>query len=425
MSRPALPAARMIGVDIARFLAIVGMIAAHLVSIGGMLAAPGSFDEVAGEVADTLTAGIAAPLFAVLGGVSTVFATRKLLRAGRAGAAMGAVAVRGVLLILIGLTLGIIETPVAIVLAYYGLAMLLIAPLVAARSWLLGLIALVLTAGGGIMNAAIREANPSWGGAGQVNFDSFAQDPWAALRTLLLTGEYPALTWCAYLLVGMLIGRLLTGTAQRGALGRAAALLTTAGAALAVVAQLVSNAVVATLGGVSDPALEGYPSELLTEYVAQSTEGAPLSTQLWAQFVATPHSGSLIDILRTAGIAAAVIGVLVLLCDVLRTRGGRAANAPGPVLGTLRAAGAAPLTIYTLHIIATGVILEPALMSPAAFSGEGLDWWVAGLSGFGLQLAGVLLIGAVLAALGRRGPLEALVSGVVKLVVREGRTTRV
>ncbi|GAA1593880.1 heparan-alpha-glucosaminide N-acetyltransferase domain-containing protein [Leucobacter chromiireducens] len=423
MSRPALPAARMIGVDIARFLAIVGMIAAHLVSIGGMLAAPGSFDEVAGEVADTLTAGIAAPLFAVLGGVSTVFATRKLLRAGRAGAAMGAVAVRGVLLILIGLTLGIIETPVAIVLAYYGLAMLLIAPLVAARSWLLGLIALVLTAGGGIMNAAIREANPSWGGAGQVNFDSFAQDPWAALRTLLLTGEYPALTWCAYLLVGMLIGRLLTGAAQRGALGRAAALLTTAGAALAVVAQLVSNAVVATLGGVSDPALEGYPSELLTEYVAQSTGGAPLSTQLWAQFVATPHSGSLIDILRTAGIAAAVIGVLVLLCDVLRTRGG--AGAPGPVLGTLRAAGAAPLTIYTLHIIATGVILEPALMSPAAFSGEGLDWWVAGLSGFGLQLTGVLLIGAVLAALGRRGPLEALVSGVVKLVVREGRTTRV
>ncbi|WP_164512767.1 heparan-alpha-glucosaminide N-acetyltransferase domain-containing protein [Leucobacter chromiireducens] len=425
MTSPAPAATRMIGVDVARFLAIIGMIAAHLIPIAGMIAEPGSFDEAAGKFTDTLTAGIAAPLFAVLGGVSTVLATRKLLAAGRTGAAIGAVAIRGGLLILIGLTLGIIETPVAIVLAYYGIAMLLIAPLVWARSWLLALIALVLTVGGGWLNAVYREGADTPYEGGQVNFDSFAQDPFAALRTLLLTGEYSALTWCAYLLFGVLIGRLLTGSARRGGLGRAAALLTAVGAVFAVAGQLVSNAVVATLGGVTDPALDWVSAPDRAEYVTQSTFGAPLSTQLWAQLVATPHSGSLIDIVRTAGIAAAVIGALVLLCDVARARGGRATPAPGPLLATVRAAGAAPLTIYTLHIIATGVLLQPALDSPDAFTGAGFDWWVAGVGAFALQLAGVLGIGALLAALGRRGPLEALVSGIVKLGIREGSAGRV
>ena len=432
-SAPA-PAARMIGVDVARFLAIVGMIAAHLVPVAGMLAEPGSTAESAGRITDALTAGIAAPLFAVLGGVSTVFATRRLLRSGRAGAAIGAVAVRGALLIVIGLVLGLIETPVAIVLAYYGAAMLIVAPLVAVRSWLLGALALVLGVAGGPVNAALRVDMEPWPPGDQITFEGFGQDPGGTLGALLLTGEYPAITWVAYLLVGVLIGRLLTAAARRGALGRAAGLLAGAGAVAAVAGQLVSNAAVAaasaaasTAAGTLPPGLAAFagvaPDEF-AEYVTSSTLGAPLAPELWAQLIATPHSGSPVDVLRTVGIAASVIGLLVLLCDVLRTGGRPGTRPPGAVLGAVRAAGAAPLTVYTLHIVATGLLLEPALADPSAFFGDGLPWWAAGLGAFALQLAGVLAIGALLAALGRRGPLEAFVSGAVRLVVRGGDRER-
>ena len=114
-----------------------------------------------------------------------------------------------------------------------------------------------------------------------------------------------------------------------------------------------------------------------------------------------------------------MIGLLVLVCDVARGDGpGHTADRPlGPVLATVRAAGAAPLTIYALHIVATGVILEPALQDPATWD-TGFPWWVAGVGAYALQLAGALVIGAILAASGKRGPLEAAVSGVVRLAVR-------
>lgn len=406
--------ARYIGIDIARFLAIVGMMAAHLVSVAAYVAEPGSFDEAAGAWTDALTEGIAAPLFAVLGGVSVVFATRRPLREGRTGAAISATLIRGALLILIGLLLGLIETPVAIVLAYYGVAMILVAPLVAARSWVLGAIAGVLLLIGGPLNALARSGLDGTDPSGSLTFEDFGNDWFAALRSLVLTGEYPALTWCVYLLVGVLVGRALVAASGRGSLGRTAALVTAIGAAVATAAQLVSALVIANVSALGGPWPPGTDPAAVSEVVAHSSDGAPLAPELWAQLIATPHSGSPVDILRTAGIALAVIGLLVLLCDAGRTA---ATRQLGPVLGTVRAAGAAPLTIYALHIIATGVLLEPAFNDPSIWE-FGFPWWAAGVSAYALQLAGVLLIGALLAALGRRGPLEAAVSGIVRLAVR-------
>ncbi|TDP95466.1 uncharacterized protein DUF1624 [Leucobacter luti] len=406
--------ARYIGVDIARFLAIAGMMAAHLITIAAYVAEPGSFDEAAGAVADTLTEGIAAPLFAVLGGVSVVFATRRTLREGRTGAAIGATVLRGALLILIGLLLGLIETPVAIVLAYYGVAMILIAPLVAVRSWVLGTIAGALGVFGGPLNALARAGLEGTDPSGSLTFEDFGIDWFASLRALLLTGEYPALTWCVYLLFGVLIGRALVAATARAALGRTAAVLAALGAAVAVAAQFVSTAVIANVSAFGGPWPSGTDPAEVAEIVAHSSDGAPLAPELWAQLIATPHSGSPLDILRTAGIALAVIGLLVLLCDVGRAAAGRPL---GPVLGTVRAAGAAPLTIYSLHIVATGVLLEPAFQDPSIWE-SGFPWWAAGISAYALQLGGALLIGALLARLGTRGPLEAAVSWIVRLVVR-------
>lgn len=419
--------ARYIGVDVARFLAIAGMMAAHLVTIGALLAEPGSFAESAGALTDTLTEGIAAPLFAVLGGVSVVFASRRPLREGRVGAAISGTLIRGALLILIGLLLGLIETPVAIVLAYYGAAMILVAPLIAARGLILGLLAGALGLVGGPLNAMLREGlseltttDPS----GSVTFEDFGIDGVGATRALLMTGEYPALTWCVYLLIGILVGRALVSATEQGTLGRVALACFGGGAVVAAAAQLLSSLVIANLPRLGAPWPVGTDLDAIREVVTHSAAGAPLAPELWAQLIATPHSGSPVDILRTAGIACAVIGLLVLVCDVARGTGRDPGDGRhtlprplGPVLGTIRAAGAAPLTIYALHIVATGLWLEPALQDPAIWD-TGFPWWAAGVGAYALQLAGALLIGAILAVTGRRGPLEAAVSGIVRLAVR-------
>ena len=53
--------------------------------------------------------GAPAALFAVLGGVSIVFATRKQLSNGLTGKAMASVAVRGLVLIVLGVLLGFVD----------------------------------------------------------------------------------------------------------------------------------------------------------------------------------------------------------------------------------------------------------------------------------------------------------------------------
>lgn len=419
--RPGAPSrARFVGVDIARFLAIAGMMATHLIAINAMNPAASPFEQGAAQWAQTLTSGIAAPLFAVLGGLSSVFATRRLLRDGRTGAAIGAVALRGAILILVGLLLAFVVSPVVVVLAYYGVAMILVAPLIAVRGPVLVAIAAILGLAGGPLNAAVRGGLGVVNEGGSVSFELFGADPLGALRALALTGEYPAITWVVYLLAGILVGRLLVSGSERGTLARVSAILAGAGAAVAVAAHLASTWVLGNLAVFGFAPIDGIDPEMFRTLLVSPTYGAPFSTELWAQLVATPHSGSPMDLLRTVAIACAVIGLLVLLCD----RGARP-GAPRPTgtgfgaraLDVVRSAGAAPLTVYALHIVVTGLVLTPLFEDPSLLE-SGMPWWAAGTSAFALQLGGALVIGAILSATGRRGPLEAATSGIVRLAVR-------
>lgn len=400
--------ARYIGVDLARFLAVAGMMAAHLVAVNASNPTASAFEQQAAEIAKNVTSGTAAALFAVLGGLSAVFASRRALAEGRTGAAIGSVAIRGVLLMIIGFALGYFEGNIVVVLAYYGVAMLIAAPFVAARGWVLGVVAAVLGLVVGPLNVLARQALGVVSEAGSPSFASLVEQPIETLRGLLLTGTYPAATWVVYLLVGMLIGRALITATAKGKLVRVSFVLAAAGTAIAIAASSVSAWVVANLSlfGVSAP--EGFDSAMFTQFVAGEQFGAPFSSEPWAQLIAAPHSGSAADLLRTIGIAAAVIGLLVALFD-------RTGRAPGPVLNVFRSAGAAPLTIYTLHIIASSMLAAPLLAQTEITS---LPWWYAGLGIWALQLGGALLVGAALAAIHRRGPLEALLSGTAKVLTR-------
>lgn len=423
------PRVRYVGVDLARFIAIAGMMAAHLLAPLAMFAGVSDSDRELAVGTSLISNGAPAALFAVLGGVSIVFATRKQVSNGLTGKAIASVAVRGLVLIVLGVLLGFVDNSIIVILAYYGVAMALVAPLVNAKSWVLASLAAVLGLSFGWINSAVRRSLEVHMEGPHINAGFITSDPLGTLRAIFVTGEYPAITWATYLLVGMLIARALTGAAARGALGRTAARLAVLGGAVFIVAQLVSNWLLDNLitFGVLLPGSSLQDAQFQLLQIGGG--GAPPSPHLVSQLLAVPHSGSIMDLARTTALSAIVIGLLVWLCDRERERAQVSATGsttPGLRLGArlldvVRAAGAAPLTIYTAHIVVSGVIQGTYFRSAeqaGELTGAGIPWWVMGPGALLLQLAGVLAIGAVLSITKRRGPLEALLSRIVGSVVR-------
>ena len=432
-ARPAHQRVRYVGIDLARFIAIAGMMAAHLLAPLAMFPGVSDSDRELAMGTSLISNGAPAALFAVLGGVSIVFATRKQLSGGLVGKAMASVAVRGVVLIVLGVLLGFVDNNIIVILAYYGVAMILVAPLIKAKSWVLASLAAVLGLGFGWLNITLRRSLEVHMEGPHINVGFITSDPLGTLRAIFVTGEYPAITWVTYLLVGMLIGRALTSATARGALGRTAAKLAVIGGAVFVVSQLVSNWLLGKLidFGVIEPQASQQMShtEILqaaqTQLLQVGGSGAPPSPHIVSQLLAVPHSGSIMDLARTIALSALVIGLLVWLCDRERPQASASvATSPGlgaRLLDIVRAAGAAPLTIYTTHIVVSGIIQGTFFRLAEQAGGlpeTGIPWWVMGPGALALQLAGVLAIGAVLSITKRRGPLETLLSKIVGFVVR-------
>jgi hypothetical protein len=456
---------RILGLDLARFVAIVGMMATHT-----------------WLWADTLTGvhvvsseqfqGRASALFAVLAGVGAVLATRTPIREGRPGAARLMLVGRGVALVAIGLTLTLLDIPIFVILAYYGVLFWFLALAVTWPRWVLvavgAAVAVVAPTAVYLLGEAFqlseREAsNPNW---------LSLADPLPVLRGLLVTGTYPVLIWIAYGLVGMAIGRTLlaargasasglragaadgsglaagragwadepvTGGARASgsaAGGDSASGLPTGGAtALRVVAaKLAAVGAVVWLGGIALAAFAqgplgavrglatdlGISEEQALGILTDPGSGRPLPGSPWMLVASAAHTGTTFDLLLTIGSSTVVIGLLVLLGTVL---GPLARRILSPVLG----AGAAPLTVYSAHVLLVGTVTLVMLGKPY---GE-LTWqeyvvldtpWF--LSSWGFWLANILvalLIGSFLTFLGRRGPLETLVTWVGRLAARLAR----
>jgi len=373
------PDTRLVGIDLARFAAIVGMMSAHLIVPLADDPSASDLDAAVGAFLAATVSSTAATTFAVLGGVSLVLLTRRITRTGRM---LLTITIRGILISLIGTLLLPIDGPISVVLTYYGIAMIIAGPALLLPSWVVAGGAGLLWLFGAVVNLQVR-------GAGTPPPADLGAEIARAARDLLITGHYPAITWVAYMLTGILIARMLLAARDDGRLRTASMHLGMGG--LLVYLLL-------TIGGrIAVAAMVGVPEQLL-----RSGYGAPLGTEPWMLWIPTPHSGNPADMLRTVAGACFVIGILVALVD------GRARH-PGIALESVRAAGAAPLTIYTTHVVVTGALHHAAL---AAADGEGTPWYRRGAAIFLLQLAGVLLIGVVLALLHRRGPLETFIGWV-------------
>ncbi|GAA1843630.1 heparan-alpha-glucosaminide N-acetyltransferase domain-containing protein [Microbacterium koreense] len=250
--------ARIHGVDLARGLAIVGMLAAHLIAIETDF----SFGDPSSWIA--VVDGRSSILFATLAGVSLGLVTGGAtpLRAETLLTARARIVIRAFLIWFLGLMLIELGVPVFVILPAYAILFLLSLPFLALSARTLLVIAAALAAAMPFVVDAI-DRSPLWA------------TPLGNDLGLLIGWHYPFPVWLAFVLVGIAVARagITRLDVQLWALGGGLAL-----------------------------ALVGYGTDALLGQ-------GPMT--VWT---ADPHSSGVLEIIGSGGFALAVLATCLLVC---------------------------------------------------------------------------------------------------------------
>jgi uncharacterized membrane protein YeiB len=364
---------RILGLDVARGLAILGMAGAHIGDTP-------TFEWTDPATWTDLVHGRSSILFAVLAGVSIALMTGR--EAGPDPARLPSLRLnlvgRGGVIFVIGILLEYLNTPIAVILTLYGLIYVVAIPVLRWQPWQLLLGAGVLALLGPATLAALN---------------AVTLNPYGAGLTFVISGSYPITVWMAFVLGGMALGRL------RVASLRTALVALGIGTGLAVVGYTVGalgQGIVQRLGAdgsfvSSEPGWEGYPEALAA--------ADPLGAALRAFLAVDAHTGGTAEILGSGGFAVAVIAVCLLISGPLR----------GAVL-PLGALGSMPLSAYTGHILVIALI-----SGPGAFFTDGVFWLVLSI--------GLVIVATLWSAFVGQGPLERLVARAARAMSGPGVRT--
>ncbi len=382
---------RIVGLDVARALALLGMIAAHTMDRVDP-EAPGGIDPLF-----QIVAGRSSAVFAVLAGVSLALVTRDApgpTVAGLRTAYRWQILTRALLIAVLGLILGLAGAGVAVILTYYGLLFVLALPVLAWGWRPLALLALGWGVLAPVASTLLRPLLPD--PTREVPSPLSLAAPLQLLSELAVTGYYPVLTWGTYLFAGMAVGRL---DLRRPRVSRA---LTVGGTLLAVTALGVSSVVTgsatarrALLATFGDDTWQALDTSLRSGMFGTF----PLGSWWWL-LVWSPHTGSIVDLAHTMGSALAVLGLCLLLTQ---GRSARVSRGWQIVFG----AGTMTLTLYTLHVLMLSASVVLPLLHSTVFN-----------------VVGVLWLGALAAVARAPGPLETLVSRCAQTVAQQLTRTR-
>lgn len=355
---------RLVGVDTARGVALIGMIIIHIF--------PPQGTSFASAVAETVISGRAAALFAVLAGVGISLSTggrTPLTGVARAGAA-AAVLVRAAVLFVLGLALHFaLHPPVAVILDYYGIMFLMTIPLIGVRPARACAVAAACCVAGPLLSHLIIEHSPS------LATHEVPHDARGALAWFMVAGTFPVLPWMTYVLVGLAVGRLDLGRLRVG-VG-----LLVSGTALALISSGVSALLLGPLGGSRSLALAAAGDRALH----RSRSGTTPTDSWWWLCVTAPHSSTPFDLAHTTGSSLAILGFCLLVARRFRR-----------TVGLLAPIGSIPVTLYTVHI----VLLGPARTAEPQGS----------LFQLTLQFVVIVTIAAAVRRAGGRGPIEAMLA---------------
>jgi len=360
---------RVLGIDLARGLAVLGMFGAHVGVAGG------AFDWSTPSTWSSIVEGRSSILFAVVAGVSIALVTggRGRLEGDALVRARLKLFARGALIFVIGGLLEYLGTGVAVILPVYGALFLLAAAFLRMR-----IRTLLLIAGALCLVAPLPAIFPF--------VYSATTDP-------ILFGTYPVPIWLAFVLVGMALGRSdLTSVRVIVRIGVAGVLLAALGygtgaAAVSLLPATSSDDPFAT-SSYEDPTIvpaadvdmtglecEDYSDRTYYCYDPATVigdgdggdEGVDAETaepawwdELDPSYLISidPHSGTTFEMVGSTGFALAVIALCLALARPLRW-----------VLLPLAALGSMPLSAYSVHIVAIALI-------PDAIGGiEGAYLW--------------------------------------------------
>ena len=342
---------RVQGVDLARALAIGGMLVAHFVARAEQ---PSVLDSVRAFVD-----GRAMPLFVLLSGVSVTLLARSARHPDRA------LLVRAALFLPLGLALQEWTVGIAIILQYYALFLTVAVGLRRLGDRTLLAVAAAVTAVAGV---TVQLLGPRWPGYQAWRGGRGIVPPWGLLANLTVNGYYPMLPAIAFLIVGLWLGRRDLGDA------RVAGRLLAVGVALGLV------------GYVGGRALEARLATAGTIGASASAGAGPAF--VWARLAdAAGHSEMPAWVIGSTGTACAALGACLLVA-----RRTRRTTAPFVALGqlSLSAYVAQALVIRWTPAFEDTTIAQQSLIALALFAGLTLGAWAW-------------------RRVARRGPLEALV----------------
>jgi uncharacterized membrane protein YeiB len=322
---------RLIGIDAARGMALIGLIGVHIL--------PAS-DPDTGEptLAWELFNGDASALFALLAGVGLALSSggRRPHQSVQMTATETGLMARVVLIGIVALVIAQLmptEAPVNSILLYYAMFFLLAIPFLKLRPKALFLSAAVFALVSPVLMQRLYPVLPESSVYNHTLWHMLVEFD-GVIAELLLAGTYPALTFMAFVLAGMGLGRLDLGST------RVQATIVGVGAAVAVLANLVSYLLL-YVGG-------GYQALLSTPGMTQASLDEALvygpgllpDTSNWWLAIATPHSGAALAIASSLGIGMLVLGVFLMI-------GSKA----GVLLTPLAAMGSMTLTLYSVHLL--------------------------------------------------------------------------
>lgn len=390
---PIVTTSRVIGVDVARAVALMGMVVAHMrdMYVGASLSVDPWYQLVSGR---------SSALFAALAGLSIVLASSAANTSGQPTLrpnAQSALACRAVLVATIGLLLGAVAEGIAVILTYYGVLFLCALPVLRWRARSLALLAVGWGVAAPILSLMLRPYLPE--PSLDIPAPSSLADPLGLLSELLVTGYYPVLTWAAYLFAGMAIGRLDLRS-------RVVSLRLAVGGALLALVSVCVSALVTRSISVQQSLLDTYDRAEVHDWAELSVVlsegffGTTPTGSLWWLAVWSPHSGSIVDLAHTAGCALLILGVALLVTSALSHSDRWAAS-------VIFGAGAMALTLYVVHVLVLALPREWVWAH---------DIWV--------HVAVLAGTGAAFACRRSQGPLEWLVSHTSRTVVGAALPTR-
>jgi uncharacterized membrane protein len=347
---------RILGLDLARALAVFGMYYSHVGPYGG------SDNAFLAFLAD-IPHGRSSALFATLAGLSLVLLSGgRTVPTGRDGRQRAVtIVIRAIVLLAIGTALTASGTGIVVILAFYGVYFLLALPFRRLRARTLAIMAAGVAVLGPIANHLLTFTGDWMWTVG--DYDPIAKLGGDGVMSILFNGTYPAVTWMAYIFAGMALGKLALGekaTQVRLAIaGPVLALLGYGGSWLLLKLPVFANLMSDDFLDIDDEKWKALdklwetdPEKAEAKFDALFPDdfGDKGDFSMWSPeslsglLTASPHSNTTFETVGNIGVAITVIVAAVALLSRSRLA--------AKLLTPFTAVGAMSLTVYVGHVFA-------------------------------------------------------------------------